>query len=74
MVTSVNPGNSNTQALQQATQAEKPKPTAADEARQRDAEEAKRQAAAAQAAPAKKPAPTVNTQGQTTGSIINTTA
>lgn len=76
MVTSVNSGNSNAQALQQTSQTENQKPTAADEARKREAEAvAKRQAEQAQQnAKPKQPAPTVNTHGQTTGSIVNTTA
>lgn len=77
MVTSVNSGNSNAQALQQTTQTANQGPNAAEEARKREAEAAaRRQAEQAQqnAAQRKQPAPTVNTQGQTTGSIVNTTA
>ncbi|EFK96009.1 hypothetical protein LDC_1975 [sediment metagenome] len=73
MVTSVSSGNNNAQSLQQTRQTERPQadPTAA--SKRNAAEESRRQAEAAQNKPLKQP-PTVNTQGQVTGSIVNTTA
>ena len=75
MVTSVSTGNNNSQQVQQTKLTERQQPDPAAANRKRDAEDAKRQAAAqTQNEPLKKAPPSVNTQGQVTGKIVNTTA
>lgn len=84
MVTSVNSGSSSVQpAAQQSRDAERLQQAKADQQQANQAEQARQQQAERQAQARqaqqnqenrKPPTPTVNTQGQTTGSIVNTTA